>query len=135
MCRSKFIDFAIAACQSSKSFSAHLVARFIVKRHFVTVCACLVLCAPRSIEMAIDGHASAYPRQIQICFLRSYIHNLVQNFLAIQKEIFMPMSACHIKENFYAKSALLQYSKGSFYADDFGIRPPCVTMLSIIDES
>ena len=35
-------------------------------------------------------------------------------------EIFMPIPACCIKGNFYAKSALL-YSKGGLYASDVGI--------------
>ena len=34
----------------------------------------------------------------------------------------MPMSACCTKGKFYAKTALL-YSKGGFYAHDFGIKP------------
>ena len=37
----------------------------------------------------------------------------------------MPMSACCTKGKFYANFALL-YSKGSFYAIDFGIKSPHV---------
>ena len=42
----------------------------------------------------------------------------------------MPMSACCTKGKFYANFALL-YSKGSFYANDFGIKPLCVRMLGL----
>ena len=42
-----------------------------------------------------------------------------------QREIFMPIPACCIKEKFCAKSALL-YSKGSLYANDVGIKLPHV---------
>ena len=65
--------------------------------------------------------------------LRSYIvwHKF---FFAVQREIFMPMSTCCIKGTFYVKSTLL-YSKGSFYANVFGIKAPCVKMLDIKDES
>ena len=37
----------------------------------------------------------------------------------------MPIPACCIKGNFYAKSALL-YSKGGLYASDVGIKLPHV---------
>ena len=42
--------------------------------------------------------------------------------LAAQRENFMPMSSCCTKGNFYVNFALL-YSKGNFYAIDFGIKP------------
>ena len=53
------------------------------------------------------------------------MHKL-KKFLAVQREIFMPMLACCTKgKSVYAKSALL-YSKGGHYANDCGIKPPRV---------
>ena len=44
-------------------------------------------------------------------------------YLAVLREIFMPILACCIKAKFYAKSSLL-YGKGGLYASDIGINLP-----------
>ena len=50
------------------------------------------------------------------------MHNGIKFYLAVLREIFMPIPACCIEGKFYAKSALL-HSKGGLYASDVGRLP------------
>ena len=48
--------------------------------------------------------------------------NGIKFYLAVLREIFMPIPACCIEGKFYAKSTLL-HSKGGLYASDVGRLP------------